>query len=88
MKNQPTETRCSFCHKPKTEALVLISGIDGYICETCVEQAFGIVSEEIGEETSLPKRKTPTPSHKEPTILKPLEIKNDLDEYVIEFHAL
>ena len=83
MKNKPTETRCSFCHKPKTEALVLISGIDGYICETCVEQAFGIVSEEVGLEIGAPKPKKTNSKPQETKMLTPQEIKNHLDEYVI-----
>ena len=31
--------RCSFCGRDKSEALILIAGIDGHICEVCVEQA-------------------------------------------------
>jgi ATP-dependent Clp protease ATP-binding subunit ClpX len=47
MKNKTKEAQCSFCHKPKSDALLLISGIDGYICETCVEQAYNILNEEM-----------------------------------------
>ncbi len=39
--------RCSFCGRDKSEALILIAGVDGHICETCVEQAQEIISDEI-----------------------------------------
>lgn len=82
MKNNPKEARCSFCHKPKSEAVVLISGIDGYICESCVEQAYGIISEEL----DLGQNQSSTfgaESHELPTDITPRKIKAHLDEYVI-----
>jgi ATP-dependent Clp protease ATP-binding subunit ClpX len=39
--------RCSFCGRDKSEALILIAGIDGHICEVCVEQAGEIIEEEL-----------------------------------------
>ena len=75
-KNQ--NIRCSFCGKDKREALMLIAGINGHICEVCVEQAYDIVKEEIDvsdeswtENLQLSKSK------------KPKEIKAYLDQYVI-----
>jgi ATP-dependent Clp protease ATP-binding subunit ClpX len=76
--------KCSFCHKPKDQALVLISGVDAYICETCVEQAQSIIEEEI-----MPFQKDAETSsvnvldNTEMSMLKPVEIKKKLDEYVI-----
>ncbi len=76
--------KCSFCHKPKDQALVLISGVDAYICETCVEQAQSIIEEEI-----MPFQKDDEASsvnvldNTEMSMLKPVEIKKKLDEYVI-----
>jgi ATP-dependent Clp protease ATP-binding subunit ClpX len=83
MKNNPREARCSFCHKPKGDAVVLISGIDGYICESCVEQAYGIISEELelGQENNMGAQATG--SSPLPANVTPLEIKQHLDEYVI-----
>ncbi len=68
--------KCSFCGKPKEETLMLISGIDGYICETCVEQANQILQDELYSqrdefEFEMPNR------------LKPKAIKEFLDTYVI-----
>lgn len=77
-----SESRCSFCHKPKSEALVLISGIDGYICDACVEQASQIIEEEFGLEADG-EGVVSTMHETEPIALTPLEIKELLDEYVI-----
>jgi len=76
--------KCSFCHKPKDQALVLISGVDAYICESCVEQAQSIIEEEI-----MPFQKDTVSAavnaldSTEFSMLKPVEIKRKLDEYVI-----
>ncbi|MFI5135115.1 MAG: ClpX C4-type zinc finger protein, partial [Chitinophagales bacterium] len=45
---KPAE-KCSFCGKRKEDTLILISGQDAYICESCVEQALTIIEEELGE---------------------------------------
>lgn len=66
--------RCSFCGRYEDQVELLITGIDGYICNNCVEQAHSI----LREEKMLPK------SDFEMTELpKPKEIKAFLDEYVI-----
>lgn len=74
--------RCSFCHKPKEEALVLISGIDAYICDACVEQAQMIIEEEISpyQREGIPDGMT---NANDLNMLKPIQIRAKLDEYVI-----
>ena len=67
---------CSFCGRKKSETDLLIAGMDAHICDKCIEQAHGIVEEEIAES------KTGDLS-KELTLKKPLEIKTFLDQYVI-----
>lgn len=67
--------KCSFCGRPKSETLLLIAGIEGHICDACVEQAMEIVHEEIGvkhkkDEVSIPD-------------ITPVQIKEYLDKYVI-----
>lgn len=70
---------CSFCGKDKSEALILIAGIDGHICEGCVEQANEIIKDEVAHgapggaksDFSLPENITP------------VQIKTYLDQYVI-----
>jgi ATP-dependent Clp protease ATP-binding subunit ClpX len=78
MKSKKESYRCSFCGRDKSEALILIAGIEGHICEVCVDQANDILKEElgnrdqsIGDDISLPENVTP--SH----------IKDYLDQYVI-----
>jgi ATP-dependent Clp protease ATP-binding subunit ClpX len=76
--------KCSFCHKPKDQALILISGVDAYICESCVEQAKAIIEDEI-----MPFEKDGDVAQVNPIdgkdikMLKPKQIKERLDEYVI-----
>ncbi|TMM29637.1 ATP-dependent Clp protease ATP-binding subunit ClpX [Polaribacter aestuariivivens] len=67
---------CSFCGRKKAETDLLIAGMDAHICDKCIEQAHGIVEEEISES------KTSNLS-KDLTLKKPLEIKEFLDQYII-----
>ncbi|MFM8994742.1 MAG: ClpX C4-type zinc finger protein, partial [Bacteroidota bacterium] len=39
---------CSFCGRRKSESLMLISGLDGHICDQCADQAQKIVEKELG----------------------------------------
>jgi ATP-dependent Clp protease ATP-binding subunit ClpX len=69
------ESGCSFCGRSRNEVEMLIAGVTGHICENCVTQANSIIAEE-----QLVKKKT----NKNPVnLLKPIEIKGKLDEYVI-----
>ena len=69
------ETGCSFCGRPRNEVKMLIAGVTGHICESCITQANSIVLEE-----DLVKKKTKSIAV---NVLKPTEIKAKLDEYVI-----
>ena len=65
---------CSFCGKSQKEVKKLIAGPTVYICDECIELCNDIIAEEYGqEETSAGTSK----------VLKPKEIKEALDEYVI-----
>ena len=67
---------CSFCGRSEDEVRLLITGINGYICDECAESAHRIVLE------ALPSQKpVEIPDFK--TLPKPKEIKNYLDQYVI-----
>jgi ATP-dependent Clp protease ATP-binding subunit ClpX len=70
-----TDERCSFCGREKREARVLIAGLNGHICDNCVQQAQAILEEEL---TSKKPR-----NFQEYTLLKPGEIKRYIDQYVI-----
>ncbi len=66
--------RCSFCNKPQNRVKKLIAGPNGtYICDGCVEACMDIIEEECEEEKQ----------DMGINLLKPVEIKNFLDEYVI-----
>lgn len=47
MRRTKQNYRCSFCGRDKSEAMILVAGIEGHICEVCVEQASEIVQEEL-----------------------------------------
>jgi len=65
---------CSFCGRDEKEVGLLISGINGFICDDCAEQAHDIVS--INKSTAKPMTD-------DKPIPKPKEIKEFLDQYVI-----
>ena len=69
--------RCSFCGKTGDQVRKMISGPSGiYICDECVELCAELIEEELGQE-ELDR------SPEEINLLKPKEIKEFLDEYVI-----
>ncbi|HRO72217.1 MAG TPA: ATP-dependent Clp protease ATP-binding subunit ClpX, partial [Saprospiraceae bacterium] len=72
--------KCSFCGKDKKDALVLIAGIDGHICDTCIDQAYEIINEEIKDKKNLTKEDYFESLTKDIT---PAQIKTFLDQYVI-----
>jgi ATP-dependent Clp protease ATP-binding subunit ClpX len=67
---------CSFCGRKKPETDLLIAGLDAHICDKCIEQAHGIVLEEIAEHNT-------TTLTSELIVKKPKEIKAFLDQYMI-----
>ena len=73
------KNRCSFCGRMEDEVGFLITGMNGYICDSCATQAYEITQEALGgakrggAATKLNLRELP----------KPLEIKEFLDQYVI-----
>ena len=76
MARQNKESRCSFCGSPKQETLMLIEGLDAYICDKCVNQANVLLAQELGGKNG----KAFDASFK---LLKPAEIKQHIDQYVI-----
>lgn len=72
----PKVEKCSFCGRSRDEVNILISGIDGQICDSCVEQAGEIITEEV-------KTKRSSSISRKFKLRKPAEIKAYLDGYVI-----
>jgi ATP-dependent Clp protease ATP-binding subunit ClpX len=68
--------KCSFCGRKKNEVDLLIAGMDAHICDRCIEQAYSIVEEEF-------RNKKSSFDVDAIKLLKPVQIKNFLDKYVI-----
>lgn len=69
------ETSCSFCGRPRSQVGLLIAGLSGHICDHCIAQARMIVDEDQSTKTAT--QGAPV------NVLKPQDIKERLDEYVI-----
>lgn len=67
---------CSFCSRSSLEVNSMVAGPGVYICDRCVEDASSIIQSDLA---SLARRREK--SYK--PLLKPVEIKNKLDDYVI-----
>lgn len=67
---------CSFCGRKKPETNILIAGLDAHICDRCIEQAHGIVLEELKQSKS-------GDLSAELVLKKPQEIKEFLDQFII-----
>ncbi|MBQ8148598.1 MAG: ATP-dependent Clp protease ATP-binding subunit ClpX [Lachnospiraceae bacterium] len=75
MANRNDERRplkCSFCNKPEDRVRKLIAGPVAYICDECIEVCYEIIQEELDDIEST-----------EINLLRPKEIKEFLDDYVI-----
>ncbi|ADH85997.1 ATP-dependent Clp protease ATP-binding subunit ClpX [Desulfurivibrio alkaliphilus] len=73
-KDHETEISCSFCGKPQSEVRKLIAGPTVYICNECIDLCNEIVNEELRQDESADSGVP---------LLKPSEIKELLDEYVV-----
>ena len=71
------DLRCSFCGKTQDEVRKLIAGPEGvYICNECVDICVGIIEEEYEFDAA-------DMDPGEINLLKPVEIKRFLDDYVM-----
>ena len=77
----PKKKVCSFCGRGEDQVKLLITGLNGYICEDCAQQAYRIVQQTgvLGK----PEDEAPEPYKPKKKVPKPKEIKAYLDEYVI-----
>ncbi len=69
----PRINRCSFCGRSDKEVNLLISGVNGFICDECAQQAYELAVENKRKKERVDLSKLP----------KPAEIKDYLDKYVI-----
>lgn len=70
------EERCSFCHRARTEVQLLITGTDANICNSCATEAHKMSIEEL---TSKSQKQI----DQQLKLLKPKQIKEHLDDYII-----
>ena len=75
--NTRNKRKCSFCGRPESEVGILITGMNGYICDSCSQQAYEIVKE------AMQTSKSGVGSLDLGELPKPVEIKQFLDQYVI-----
>ena len=73
-----SKNRCSFCGRTEKEVGLLISGLNGFICDNCARQAYEITKEALDA-----KRKAQGIGFEMDDLPKPKEIKAFLDQYVI-----
>lgn len=70
--------KCNFCGRPENQCSLLVTGINGNICDVCIEQAYRIYeSSQIAAKENKPK------AFKTKAVPKPVKIKEYLDEYII-----
>src|SRR5210317_768957 len=74
-KESSDDLLCSFCGKSQDEVKKLIAGPSVYICDECIQLCNEIIAEEYDQETGAEKTEK---------LPKPYEIKEVLDQYVIE----
>lgn len=71
--SEPEEVKCSFCGKTQDQVKKMIAGNNAYICNECVDLAKKIIDDELKADSLKHTRDLP----------KPMEIKRELDQYVI-----
>ena len=69
--------QCSFCGRKRSEVQMLVSGQNGFICESCIEQAHSIVKDTASTDSAL------SPAANMEDLKKPKQIKEFLNQYVI-----
>ena len=70
------QVTCSFCGRDKKDVDLMISGIHAHICDKCIVQAQQILNEEV-------KTKSTTGDAPEFKLIKPIDMKSHLDNYII-----
>lgn len=74
-KTTKNERHCSFCGRPESQTKMLLAGLNGFICDSCVEQAQNILKDNFASQKKANTKDAPIPS--------PQTIKDYMDQYVI-----
>ncbi len=75
MSKNPKNDKCTFCGRPRNQVQMLVTGLNGNICETCIAGANNILEEELAHKSQFDLSGV--------KLLKPKEINGFLDQYVI-----
>ncbi|WP_185871484.1 ATP-dependent Clp protease ATP-binding subunit ClpX [Blattabacterium cuenoti] len=75
------EEKCNFCGRNKNDITFLISGINGHICNLCIEKTYSIIHQKFWVKNN---HKTSENNSEFIKIKKPREIKSFLDKYIVE----
>ncbi len=67
--------KCSFCGRSRKDTNLLVAGVSGHICDSCIDQANSILEEELKKKNSFEVGDV--------RLLKPVEIMAFMDQYVI-----
>lgn len=67
---------CSFCGRPKKDVRILLSGMHGQICDNCIQESYKIYKEEF-KQLDIKEKGAAF------NLIKPIEMKAYLDQYVI-----
>ena len=73
---------CSFCGRPEQQTRLLVTGMEGYICDECIQQATHILQEEFARREEDPDRSADAQQAQQ-ELKRPSQIKAFLDQYVI-----
>lgn len=83
-KRMTPSRRCSFCGRSEEEVHKLISGPNGvYICDECIEICGDIINEDEGRRDAEKSGVESGLTQQDVNLMKPAQIKNFLDQYVI-----
>ncbi|WP_185872619.1 ATP-dependent Clp protease ATP-binding subunit ClpX [Blattabacterium cuenoti] len=77
---------CSFCGRKKNEITLIVSGINGNICNDCIERTYSIIHRKFSsrsEDQTQKNNKNQEEEKKEISIQIPKQIKQFLDDYII-----
>lgn len=72
---------CSFCGRNEQEVSLLLTGLNGYICNDCVDQAYHVIAQALGKAPQKVKGAMPEIDFEK--LPKPVGIKEYLDQYII-----
>ncbi|MET3124929.1 ATP-dependent Clp protease ATP-binding subunit ClpX [Arcicella rosea] len=76
------QAHCVLCGRKQNEVPLLMEGMDGHVCSECVTQAYQVVQQELNPEKNRKNKNSKAPAPKF-NLVKPIEMKKYIDQYVI-----